>query len=539
MRTSSLFGTALLALAIAAGMNAGTAEAQQRVLRHDESAPGRLDPSKAQDYAASVLLANVYDTLVEAKPGGGVTTGLASAWSVSDDGKTYSFTLRPNVKFHQGGTVTAEDVVFTLERTLVLNAGYARLFKGVTAAAPDPLKVTFTLPEPNSAFLAALVRLPVVQKSVVMQNIKAGGPYGDKGDFAEAYLAQTDAGSGAYRVTEHNPQEGSTLTMFGDYFGEFAKNAPDVVRIRYGVEAATLRTLMSRREFEITSQWIPVEIKRALAGMPGMNIVSEGGAGYFVLPINTKRPPTDDVNVRRAIAKAIDYEALMSLMAVTPAQPGALPMYGAIPSGLLGFDKTLPGNKRDLEGAKADLAKSKYGANPPPLELIWVSDVPLEEKIGLLIQQNLSEAGITANLVKVPWTLLTQQVTKVETTPNITQRFASAPYPDPDALISQNESRYVGTTLKMDWYEDAEIDRLTSAAPPHHGRRQAERALRAGPEAPDRRAADHLRARDRDLLRAPELCRGAAPRGGEERRRGAGRELHVPHLQHQQIGSGR
>src|SRR5205823_5946988 len=159
-----------------------------------------------------------------------------------------------------------------------------------------------------STFLAALVRLPVIQKSVVMQNIKSGGPYGERGDFAETYLAQNDAGSGAYRVTEHNPQEGTVLNKFADYFGGFAKNAPDVVRIRYGVEAATIRTLMSRKEFEITSQWIPVEIKRALAGMLGMSIVGEGGAGYFILPMNTRLAPTDDLNVRRAIAKAIDYD---------------------------------------------------------------------------------------------------------------------------------------------------------------------------------------------------------------------------------------
>ena len=51
-----------------------------------------------------------------------------------------------------------------------------------------------------------------------------------------------------------------------------------------------MRTLMSRREFEITSQWIPVEIKRALAGMPGMSLVGEGGAGYFIMPMNTRLP---------------------------------------------------------------------------------------------------------------------------------------------------------------------------------------------------------------------------------------------------------
>lgn len=451
-----------LALTIAASFS--TADAQQRVLRHDESAPGRLDPSKVLDYAAAVLTMNVYDSLVEAKPGGGIKPALATAWTISEDGKSYTFTLRPDVKFHGGGTLTAEDVTFTLERTLTLNAGYARLFKGVTAAAPEPMKVTFTLPEANASFLAALVRLPIMQKSVVMANIKAGGPHGDKGDYAEAWLAQNDAGSGAYRVTEHNPQEGSLLVKFPEYFGGFADKAPDVVRIRYGVEAATIRTLMARKEWEITSQWIPVEIKRALAGMPGGKLVSERGISYFIMSMNAQRAPTDDVNIRRAIAKAIDYDALLSLSAISPELPGALPMHGTLPSGFLGYDKTLPANKRDVEGAKADIARSKYAGKVPPIELSWVAEVPLEEKFSLLIQQNLAEVGITANVVKVPWALLTQQATKAETTPHITQRFAIGPYPDPDALISQNESRYMGTTLKMDWFADPELDKMIAAA---------------------------------------------------------------------------
>src|SRR5262249_25379854 len=129
-----------LALSIAAASFA-TAHAQQRVLRHDEAAPGRLDPSKVLDYAAAVLTMNVYDSLVEAKPGGGVKPALATAWTISEDGKAYTFALRPGVKFHGGGTLAVEDVLFTLERTLTLNAGYARLFKGATAASPEPMKV--------------------------------------------------------------------------------------------------------------------------------------------------------------------------------------------------------------------------------------------------------------------------------------------------------------------------------------------------------------------------------------------------------------
>lgn len=461
MMTRRMMPTLLVALALAGTM--ATADAQQRVLRHDEAAPGRLDPSKVVDYASSVLAMNVYDTLVNGDPTKGIAPSLAESWTISPDGKTYTFKLRAGVKFHAGGELAAEDVVFSLERTIALNAGYARLFKGMSATAPDPRTVTFTLPAPNAPFLATLVRLPVMQKSEVMKNVKPGN-YGDKGDFGEAFLAAKDAGSGAYRVAEHNPQEQSVLQKFDGYFGKFADKAPDVVRIRYGVEPATIRTLMARREFEITSQWIPPEIKRALTEIEGMNLVSEQGSGYFIMPLNTQRPPTDDANFRRAIALGIDYSALIDLMKLTPTYPGAVPITGMLPSGLLGHDKSLPANRRDVAAAKAALAKSKYASNAPPLELIWVGEVPLEEKIGLLVLQNLTEVGIKVNLTKVPWTLLTQQATKAESTPNMTQRFVQAPYPDPDAMISQAHSRNMGTTLKMDWYADPEIDKMIDAA---------------------------------------------------------------------------
>lgn len=456
-----ILSTWLVALTLCGASMA--ADAPQRILRHDEAAPGRLDPSKVVDYASSVLAFNVYDTLVNADPTHGVAPSLAEGWTIAPDGKTYTFKLRSGVKFHGGGEVTAEDVVFALERTLALNAGYARLFQGMTAAAPDQHTVVFTLSAPNAAFLATLVRLPVMQKALVLKNVKPGN-YGDKGDYGEAFLTANDAGSGAYRVLEHNPQEQSVLTRFDGYFGKFADRAPDVVRIRYGVEPATIRTLMARREFEITSQWIPSEIKRALAETAGMSIVAEQGSAYLIMPMNTRRPPTDDVHFRRAVALGIDYAALIDLVRVTPTVAGAVPIVGMLPSGMLGYDKTLPANRRDVAAAKAELAKSKYAADAPTLEMVWVGEVPLEEKIGLLVFQNLAEIGIKANLTKVPWALLTQQAAKSESTPNMTQRFVQAPYPDPDGLISQSHSRSLGTTLKMDWYADPETDRLIDAA---------------------------------------------------------------------------
>lgn len=467
-RRSKLFYAAVaLGLAIAA-----PAGAQERLLRHDEAAPGRLDPSKVTDYSASVLAYNLYDTLIESKPGGGVVPHLAETWTMSDDGLKYTFKLRQGVKFHGGNTMTADDVVFSLERMSALASGHSRLFKGITAAAEDGNTVTFTLPAPNSTFLAALVRLPIVDKATVLAN-KADGKFGENGDYGEDFLTRAAAGTGAYQLVAHNPQAETTMKRFPDYFGDVAENAPTDLLIRYGVQAPTVRTLMANGEWEITSQWIPNEIKKSLVD-GGMELVGEGGAGFFIMPLNTQRAPTDDVHVRQAIAKALDYATLRKLMEVVPGQEAARPLHGIIPSGLLGYDPSIPPHQQDIEAAKAELAKSKYGANVPPLEVIWVAEVPVEEKFALLVQQNLRQIGLEVNVVKVPWALLVDRAAKPETTPNLTQVFTWAAYPDPDALLGRNHSANLGTTIKMDWSDDKQLDASLDSARRVSG--EAERA---------------------------------------------------------------
>jgi peptide/nickel transport system substrate-binding protein len=459
MSKRSLLWSAAVALGLIFGTAAG---AQERLLRHDEAAPGRLDPSKVSDYAASVLAYNLYDTLIESKPGGGVVPHLAESWTASDDRKSYTFKLRPGVKFHSGNVMTADDVVFSLERMLALASGHSRLFNGIVATADDENTVTFKLPAVNSTFLPALVRLPIVDKATVMAH-KLDGKHGEFGDYGEDFLSREDAGTGAYRMVTHNPQAETTMKLFPGYFGDVAEKAPTDVLLRYGVQAPTVRTLMANNEWEATSQWLPSEIKRSLVES-GKVLVGEGGAGYFIMPLNTRRAPTDDVHVRRAISMALDYDTMRKLMEVVPGQEVARPMNGVIPSGMLGYDASIPPHTLNIEAAKAELAKSKYGNDIPALEVIWVAEVAVEEKFALLVQQNLQQIGLKVSVVKMPWALLVDRAGKAETTPNMTQVFVWAAYPDPDSLIGRNHSSNIGSTIKMDWSDDQQLDALLEKA---------------------------------------------------------------------------
>jgi peptide/nickel transport system substrate-binding protein len=456
-KIATTFVAALLTAASVPALTASVAKAET-VLRHDEAAPGELDPAKASDYAGSVLMFNVYDTLVLPKQGGpGAQPHLAESWTV--DGTTYTFKLRPDVTFQSGNPLTAEDVVFSVDRMKALKQGLSYLFENVkNVEAVDPHTVKFALSKPYAPFISALYRLPIIDKKVVMANLGAGD--GDMKDWGQAYLTSHGAGTGAYKVTSHNPQQETVLAKNPDYFLGVSAKAPDVVRQRYGLEAATVRTLIAQGEHDISSQWLPPEVLKALAAA-GAPLVTETGMAGFYVKMNTTKAPLDDVNCRLALSKAFDYQAGIKMIAVTDKVSQGSPSRGPIPAGMLGYDDKTSTMKRDLDAAKKYLAQCKYKPSEFTLELSWVGEVPLEERFALLMQANFAEIGIKSEIKKIPWALFSEQVSKPENTPNISQVFVNAVTGDPDTLLyGMYHSSAAGTWQSPEYLKDAKVDEL-------------------------------------------------------------------------------
>lgn len=199
---AALSATALTAIAPSDALAGG-------VLRLDEVAVGELDPGKASDYADSILMFNVYDTLVLPRQGGpGHVPHLAESWE--SEGDSYTFKLRGDVKFQSGNALTADDVVFSFDRMKALGQGLSYLFGIVdNVEAVDGDTVKFHLSAPSAAFVASLVRLPIIDKRTVMANL--GDGEGEMKDWGQAHLSADGAGTGAYRVTSHNPQEETVM----------------------------------------------------------------------------------------------------------------------------------------------------------------------------------------------------------------------------------------------------------------------------------------------------------------------------------------
>lgn len=434
------------------------------VLRIDEVAVAEIDPAKATDFIDSILFYSLYDTLIAPGPGGKLLPSLAESWQVSPDGLTYTFNIRRGVRFHDGGTVRAQDVEFSLQRMIALKQGFSYLYDGwvKSVKAAGPSSVAITLAKPYGPFLATMVRVGVLSRAAVMKNKKVG-KYGAFGDYGQAYLSTHDAGSGPYRVKTHNPQQSSVIEKFTGYWQRFAPNAPEEVRVSLSVDATTIRTLMVRREHDVTSQWLPTEIYRALAQTRGIKLAAEHGQSNLFLKINTKRAPTDDINVRKAMALGFDYGEVLRLIRINDRVTAGKTARGPIPEGFPGFDSSLPVPKRDVAGAKAALAQAK--STNVELEFGWVAEVPLEEKIALLFQQNMAEIGIKVKVVKVPWALMTEKAAKPDTTPNIVPIFFAGTYPDPDSfLYGTYHSSASGSWTSMEWLQNKDVDALLDKA---------------------------------------------------------------------------
>jgi len=198
--------------------------------------PSTIDPADVYEKFASDVLFNTTNRLVEFAPGeSDVGPGLAESYEVSEDGLTYTFNLREGVTFHDGTEMTAEDVVYSLERSLNINHpdGASFLIAGITdIETPDDQTVVITIDRANSTFLARLnytVASIIPSDSDVYsapdERLEAAG---EDDAAAETLLEEAESfitrdaivGTGPYMMTDYQPGVSMTLERYDDYWGD-------------------------------------------------------------------------------------------------------------------------------------------------------------------------------------------------------------------------------------------------------------------------------------------------------------------------------
>ena len=307
-------------------LSAGALQAQDEkvlVVGHAESTDS-LDPARGYTQTTGIVNQVTYDTLVTFPKDSAATIEprLAESWTISDDGLTYTFTLR-DAKFANGDPVTADDVVFSLNRLKNVKGNPSYLTDGIASIeAPDAKTVTITLSAPSPVFLSLLANgsMSVTDAAVVKANGGTDAEGADTADTAGDYLDNHSAGSGPYMLDHWTKQTETVLVRNPNYWG----TAPyfDRIVITNIPEAATQKTSLEAGDIDIALDLTSDQLS-ALKDNADIAITSTPGNIIHFLLMNEDPAiggPMANPNVQQAVRYALDYEGYKALWGgITPA----------------------------------------------------------------------------------------------------------------------------------------------------------------------------------------------------------------------------
>jgi len=367
-----------------------------------------LDPNDIEDGFSVNIDSNMFDTLVRFRADGTqVEPSLAESWSVSADGKTWTFKLRAGVKFHDGTPFNAEAVKFTYDRQINNKhpyfpgaAPYASFsYQNVTKVdAVDAQTVRFNLSAPFAPFLTnmAMFSTAIVSPTAVKK-------YGK--DFFK-----NPVGTGPFRFVEWVKKDHVTLAANQDYWA----GRPCVDRlIARAIPDNTVRLLeLENRSVHVIDQVNPPDYERirknkdlVLFTGPGLN------TGYIAL--NVEKSPFNDVRIRRAVNHAVNKAALIRAFYAGVGAPAKNP----IPPTIWSYNDAVPAYEFSVEKAKQLLAEAGY-PNGFSTDLYWPNRarpyLTQPPKIAEALQAQLAAAGIRARLVTFEWGTYLEKIRNAE-----------------------------------------------------------------------------------------------------------------------------
>lgn len=330
---------------------------------------------------------------------------LATNYSSSEDGLVWTFTIRRGAVFHDGTPVTSHAVKSSIERTITLGQGAAFIWDPVESIeTPDNYTVVFRLKYP-----AALDKIVATAYAAYIFSPKvveyAGASNLTDPKVAEWFNTGNEAGSGPYKMIKWDPENEVVFEKFTDWWGwklpnypMKSDNAPDVFKIRIIKDAVTQETLLLSGGIDI-AMYVPLENIEQHQRNPNLQVVFKPSFQNLIMLINVKKPPLDNVLVRRAIAHAVPYEDI-----VTVARSGlARVASGPVPYGMWGHFDNLT-FKYNLSLARELLTQAGYpsGINRKLILTYTAGDI-YEARTADLIRSSLAQIGIDVEIRPLSW----------------------------------------------------------------------------------------------------------------------------------------
>ena len=432
------------------------AMAQGKYIHANNSAYDTLDPHTVFDVARVATRLNFYDGLyrwVDNPPV--LIPWLALSHTVSADGLTWTFKLRDDVKFHDGTLMTADDVVYSMERMLALKRGAAGLFSPVLdpgkSKAVDKSTVEFQLKEPSSIFGSTVSEIQVVNAKLVKQNEKDG-------DWGQAWLNRNIAGSGSYKLRRYDPALGFIGERNKDHFYGWGPKFFDEIEFRTVLETNTRVLGMIRGDYHGLDGYLTPDQVDRLRASPNVQILEQESMRVFTLAIHNGRSPMNDVNFRKALSYAFDYDGFINdVLKGTVARNPTI-----IPNNMWGAPKDAKGYTFDLEKAKEHLALVKE-----PLRTLTIGTLAgfsETEQAASLLQNTARKIGIEIKIESSPWPVISTKMQNPETMYDMVPYWKSTYYADPNNWLGELYGSRYAPVRNVSSYKNPEVDKRVERA---------------------------------------------------------------------------
>ena len=383
-----------LLTASAIALLASMASAQNDITVAIQLEPPNLDPTGGAAQAIdSVLYSNVFEGLTRFEGDGAVVPGLAKSWEISDDGTVYTFNLNSGVSFHDGTDMDAEDVKFSLDRARAEDSTNAqkRLFSGITdVTVVDPMTVKVTLDQPNGSFLFNMAWGDAV--IVAPESIEN--------------IASNPIGTGAFTFSDWVQGDRLELTRNENYWGNPA--ALESATFRFISDPTAAFAAVMAEDVDVFVGFPAPENLPQFEADSRFQVLVGNTEGETILSTNNKMPPFDNLLVRKAVAHAIDRQAIID---------GAMFGYGT-PIGTHfaphnpDYVDLLGNSPYDPAKAKQFLAEAGFPDGfkttlklPPP---------SYARRGGEIIASQLRKVGIEAEISNLEWSQWLEEVFKAK-----------------------------------------------------------------------------------------------------------------------------
>jgi peptide/nickel transport system substrate-binding protein len=398
MRTRQLVVAALALVALSLVTGASAAPPKDAMVVGLLAEPVTMDPPQITDLNSTRVIKRMFEGLTAQELGTyKIVPGLAQSWDISKDGLTYTFKLRPNVKFHDGTPLTAEAVRFCFERQMndkgtyyaTGTYPYVKGFLGNVAGveAVDPLTVQIKLKAALTPFLQYLAH-----HSLYIYSPEALKKFGKD-------IVKNPVGTGPFKLETWEPGVKVVLSRNDQYWG----GAPKIRQAIYVpiIEAQARLAAIKTGEIDLTMD-VPPDSLADLRKDSNVVVAETNSSAVWYVTLNTRHPILKDRRVRQALNYAVNKDAIIRdiLKGTAIVARGPLsPVYGSY------YEENLQRYPHDLDKARALLKEAGHASGFELTFMVPESGSGMQSPVEMatVIQANLAQVGVRAKIQTMEW----------------------------------------------------------------------------------------------------------------------------------------